>query len=374
MLLQEETSYVTIAIVEDAETTKSSKDEETSKYIAPDENAPSPDLASSPDILEELEKISAEETVLETSVDVAEVTEFKLVEKEQSPLIEEVEPIYPQIPKVQEVIVPVVVKTLEVTKAPEVVKTPEVTKAPEVTKVPEVIKTLETNRGPEVIKAPVVIKASEVIKAPEVTKAPVKIRTPGLTKTPELVKPPEVTRTPEVTKTSEVVKLPEVVVKAPEVINIPQTSKTPEVIKLLEAIKAPEVIKVRDIASFIEPPKQKVPRVQEQLPMALDLPKEQLGHKIQKKERELGQKVVSTDVEMLEVGPVEEKKLMLVAVDKLKFEEKVTLKEKTMPINGDIIKVFTFTILYTPRHFKPQTIFKLKIIILDHCCNKYFLF
>lgn len=293
--------------VEEVDTTKTPNDDGPSKFHTPDVNAPIPDLDTSLEALDEPEQCSVDETYSETSNDIAGVIESNSVAKEPSSLIEEV-------PKVQEVTVtvPEVVKTLEVSKTPEVIRSPEVTKAP------------EPARAPEVTKAPEATQAPEVRRALEVTKTPEVIKLLGVTKVSEVTKAKEATRVPEAVKVTEVVKVP-------------------KVLKVAEVTKVPEVVKLREIAKSIEPSKQPASKIPEQMPLALDVPKvEPLAPKIEKKEKSEA-KTVSLDVEMMEVAPVEEKKLMpaVVAVDKPRVDERMEQREKTMPLNGDIAKVYT---------------------------------
>lgn len=303
--------------VEEGDTTKTLNDEGPSKFLTPDVNAAIPDLDASLEALDEPGQCSVEEacSFTETSIDIA-VIESNSVEKEpKSPsLKEEVQPIFLEVPQVQEVIVTV----------------PEVVKIPQVSKTPELIKSLEVTKPPKVTQAPEVTKTSEVKKALEVTKTPEVIKLLGVTKAKE------VTRIPEVLKVIEVVK-------APKVTKVLEVTKVPEVTRVLEVAKAPEVVKVREVAKSIETPKQTTPKVQDQMPIVLEVPKvEPLVPKVEKKEKP-EVKVASLDVEMMEVAPVEEKKSIpvAVAVDRTKVDERMEQKEKTMPLNGDIVKVFT---------------------------------
>lgn len=326
--------------VEESNTTKIPNDDGPSKFCAPDVNDPIPGLDTSLETLDEPEQCSVGETYSETSINIVEVKETKSIEKEANSLKEEVQPIFLEVPKVQEVTI-TVSEVPEVAKIPEVSKTPEVVKSPEVVRSPEPIKAVEVTQKPELTKIPEVKKPLLAIKTPEV------IKLLGLTKVPEVPKAKEVTRVPEVVKTQEVIKVPE-------------DRKVP-------GVNAPEVVKVREVTKSIEPPKQTALRFQEQMPMALEVPKvEPLVAKPEKKEKP-EVKVISLDVEMMEVTPVEERKLVpaAVAVDRPKVDERMEQKEKTMPLNGDIAKVFTSLVyLSAMRLCSLFTCFKLGLLIL----------
>lgn len=314
--------------VEETNTAKTPNDDGPSNFCAPDVNDPIPGLDTSLETLDELEQCSVEETYSETSIDIVEAKETNSVEKEPNSLKEDVQPIFLEVPKVQEVTI-AVSEVPEVAKVPEVSKTPDVIKSPEVVGSPEPIKAVEVTQKPELTKIPEVTKALHAIKTPEV------IKLLGLTKIPEVPKAKEVTRVPEVIKVTEVVK-------TPEVTKVPEDRKVP-------GVKAPEVVKVREVAKSIEPPKQTAPKFQEQMPMALEVPKvEPLVAKPEKKEKP-EVKVISLDVEMMEVAPIEEKKSVpaAVAVDKPKVDERMEQKEKIMPLNGDIAKVFTSLVYFS---------------------------
>lgn len=288
--------------------TETPNDEESSKFLTPDVNATDPVLDTSLKTLDEPEQCSVEESLSKASINIAEVTESNSVEKEPNSSKEEVQPLFPEVPKIQEVIVTV----------------PEVTKTPEVSKIPEVIPKVGSVGSLEVIKAAEVAQAPEVTKAPEVRKAL------------EVVKTPEVIKLLGLAKITEVAKA-KAVVRVPEVVKVIEAAKVSEVTKVPEVSRVPDVVKIQEVVKSIEISKQTAPKIQEQMPLALEVPKvEPLVTKVEKKEKPEA-KVVSGDVEMMEVAPVAEKKSVpaAVAVDKPKFDERMEQREKIMPLNGD---------------------------------------